>query len=335
MRYLFALILCLLAPVSGAQDWEDRQRFGPADASGVLRVLSSTDTALFEPLLRSFVAVHADTAIDYFVASTSELDQIFRQTPEAYDVVISSAMDLQFKLANDGFARPLEDFPYPGWAQWRRSLFAFTSEPAAIVINRGAFAGLDIPHTRQELIRVLRDHPTLFQGRVGTYDVRQSGVGYLFATQDARTSETYWRLMEVMGGLQTQLYCCSGEMIEDVARGQIAVAYNVLASYAVARADLTDKIEVIVPSDFQTIMMRTALVSAQTQRPAQAQTFVAHLLRQKAAAGGGSATSLPGLDLTRDAAGQSTIPLEPALLTYLDTLKSAGFFKDWTDAIIQ
>ena len=79
-------------------------------------------------------------------------------------------------------------------------MFAFTSEPAAIVINRAAFEGLPIPETRQELIEALRARPDVFRGRIGTYDVRQSGLGYLFATQDARASETFWRLMEVMGG---------------------------------------------------------------------------------------------------------------------------------------
>ncbi|WP_338153270.1 hypothetical protein [Pseudophaeobacter leonis] len=92
---------------------------------------------------------------------------------------------------------------------------AFTSEPAAIVINRAAFAGHVIPKTRQELIEALRARPETFHGRVGTYDVRDSGLGYLLATQDARASETYWRLMEVMGALDVRLYCCSGSMIDD------------------------------------------------------------------------------------------------------------------------
>lgn len=48
---------------------------------------------------------------------------------------------------------------------------------------------------------MLRQHPQVFRGRIGTYDVRQSGLGYLFATQDTRASEIYWRLTEVMGGL--------------------------------------------------------------------------------------------------------------------------------------
>jgi iron(III) transport system substrate-binding protein len=159
--------------------------------------------------------------------------------------------------------------------------------------------------------------------------VRQSGLGYLFATQDARTSETFWRLMEVMGNLDAQLYCCSSDMIEDVASGRLAVAYNVLGSYAQARADLADRIEVILPSDFQTVMMRTALVSKGATHPDLAREFLIHLLTWR------GAPSLPMLDLELAASEQSTIQLEPALLTYLDRLKAQRFIAAWEDTVIQ
>ncbi|ABG32464.1 ABC transporter substrate-binding protein [Roseobacter denitrificans] len=334
MRHALVLTLCLIlfGTVAPAREWEDRQRFGVSDAPITLRILSSTDTALFAPVLAAFVARRSDVAIDYFVAGTADLNTLFRQSPHAYDIVISSAMDLQFKLANDGFAQPMDMPGYPDWAHWRYTLFAFTSEPAAIVLNRQAFEGRDLPRTRQEVIRVLRDNPEQFSARVGTYDVRQSGLGYLFATQDARTSETYWRLMEVMGNLDAQLYCCSGAMIEDVAAGRILLAYNVLGSYAAARADLADQLEIILPSDFQTIMMRSALISGQTPNPEISRDFMRHLLP---ASGSGSNALLPMLELNSDAAGQGMIELSPALLTYLDALKSKGFLAEWVDAMIQ
>ena len=190
------------------------------------------------------------------------------------------------------------------------------------------------PLSRQELIRALRGTPERFRGKVGTYDVRQSGLGYLFATQDARTSETYWRLMEVMGNLDARLYCCSSDMIEDVSTGRLAMAYNVLGSYAQARADLSDQIEIVLPSDFQTIMMRTALVSVRGPNPELARDFMQHLLGQHGTPQS-SGTALPLLDLAKPASEQSTIQLEPALLTYLDRLKAQRFLKEWEDAIIQ
>ncbi len=330
MRYLIALIFALWGAVASAQDWEDRRVFNPGASGPVLRILSSTDTAIFAPLIDAFVQDNPTVGVEYFVTNTGDIDRRFRATPKGFDIVVSSAMDLQLKLANDGFALALRDVDHPPWAQWRRSLFAFTAEPAAIVINKAAFAGHAVPQTRQDLIAALRERPEQFRGRVGTYDVRQSGLGYLFATQDSRASETFWRLMQVMGGLDMRLYCCSGAMIDDLTDGTIAVAYNVLGSYAAARADGADAVQVILPSDFQTTMMRTAMVSAQTGQRDAARLFILHLIAPTT-----GADVLPLPPLPSGTSDRGTIALEPALLTFLDKLKRQKFLSEWEDAVIQ
>lgn len=334
MRYFAVLISAVLPLMVQAQDWEDHQMFNAVEATRTLRILSSTDTSFFAPIIDSFVAQHRDVSIEYLVTGTTNLNDVFQQDPDQFDVVISSAMDLQLKLANDGFAQRLNNLSHPDWAHWRHSLFAFTTEPAAIVINNAAFDGLPIPETRQDLIEVLRANADKFRGKVGTYDVRQSGLGYLFATQDARASETFWRLMEVIGSLDAKLYCCSGEMVDDLATGRILVAYNVLGSYALARIETADSLTVILPSDFPTTMMRTALVSKAAHQPALAEAFVSHLIRlQSDSAHEGF--PLPPLGAFQNTAGRSSISLEPALMTYLDLLKRKTFIREWENAIIQ
>jgi iron(III) transport system substrate-binding protein len=243
-------------------------------------------------------------------------------------------MDLQFKLTNDGFALELESVSHPDWAEWRQSLFAFTSEPAAIVLNKDAFEGLPIPQSRQDLIEALRARPEVFRGRIGTYDVRQSGLGYLFATQDARASETFWRLMEVMGSLDARLYCCSGDMIDDLTDGTIVVAYNVLGSYAKARAESQNILETVLPSDFPTTMMRTAFVSKETDEPAAAQRFIQFLVTYQSNPTD-EARALPPLQDRENGTEHATISLEPALMTFLDTLKRTKFLSEWENALVQ
>lgn len=333
MRNLISLILVFFCHAAGAQDWEDQQIFNEAGATTTLRIISSTDTDLFAPVIEAFVDQNRDMAIAYLVTGTANIDRRFRKTPEAFDIVISSAMDLQFKLTNDGYALRLESVAHPPWAQWRQSLFAFTSEPAAIVINRAAFEGLPIPQSRQELVEALRTRPDVFRGRIGTYDVRQSGLGYLFATQDARASETFWRLMEVMGGLDVQLYCCSGEMIDDLTDGTIAVAYNVLGSYAEARVEGRDSLEIILPSDFPTTMMRTAFVSRASVEREAAERFLQFLVTYQSNPTD-PARPLPSLNDRENGTERATIALEPALMTFLDTLKRNKFLSEWENALI-
>ena len=334
MRNFIAIVLVFVGHTGWTQDWEDRQIFNDAGATTTLRIISSTDTALFAPLIMAFVARNPDIAIEYLVTGTADIDRRFRKAPDAFDISVSSAMDLQFKLTNDGYALELEGVSHPAWAEWRQSLFAFTSEPAAIVVNRAAFEGLPIPRSRQELIEALRARPDFFKGRIGTYDVRQSGLGYLFATQDARASETFWRLMEVMGGLDARLYCCSGEMIDDLTDGTIAVAYNVLGSYAEARAESQTILEIVLPSDFPTTMMRTALVSKETDEPAAAQQFIQFLVTYQSKPTD-DVRALPPLHDRKNGTEHATIALEPALMTFLDTLKRTNFLSEWEDALVQ
>lgn len=331
MRYLIALILTCLCSAALAQDWEDRQVFNDG-AGTTLRIISSTDTDLFAALIQAFVAANPDIAIEYLVTGTADIDTRLRETPKAFDIAISSAMDLQLKLTNDGFALRLDSVSHPSWAEWRQSLFAFTSEPAAIVINKAAFAGHPMPQTRQDLIEAMRARPDVFQGRIGTYDVRRSGLGYLFATQDARASETFWRLMEVMGALDVQLYCCSGDMIEDLTSGRILVAYNVLGSYAEARG--SDVLDIMLPLDFPTTMMRTALVSRATREPGAAERFIQFLLAYQSGETE-DARALPALGNGEAGGERTAIALEPALMTFLDTLKRNKFISEWESAVIQ
>jgi len=335
MRNILLLVLWLWPVCLSAQDWEDQQFFGNSSSNETLSILSSTDTSFFEPIIIKFLQKKTDWNIEYLVTGTADIDRVYRANPDRFDLVISSAMDLQLKLVNDGFALELAELDHPHWAHWRQRLFAFTSEPATIVINRKGFEGLQIPRTRQELIQALRSNPDKFRGKIGTYDVRQSGLGYLFATQDARASETFWRLMEVMGSLNAKLYCCSGQMIDDVAEGNLLVAYNVLGSYADARQQQDNRFEIVLPSDFPATMMRTGFVSKNSGHPAYATAFINHLVETQTDTEHAGLFPLPPLASSQNGAVPSTISLDPALLTYLDKLKRRTFVKEWMDAVIQ
>lgn len=339
-RLVLALALSLAAPLARAYEIENRVLFSDGSEAELLRVISTADADLMAPVIEAFRAAHPDIGVDYHVASSAELMSALYEERAPFDVAISSAMDLQMKLANDGLVLPHSSAAtrlVPGWARWREHVYAFTQEPAAIVLSNAAFGDDPIPATRQDLIALLRSDPDRFRGRVGTYDVRVSGLGYLFATQDARTSETFWRLAEVMGNLEPQLYCCSSDMIDDVATGRLAVAYNVLGSYALARDDTEAAVTVLLPTDFTTVMLRTALIPADTARAEAAGLFVDHLL--DLAWSDGDTEAFP-FDVAAPGEGAgdprlSRIRLGPGLLVYLDPLKRRSFIAEWESAVVQ
>lgn len=341
MRHLIFSLLLMLVPCGGMSfEIEAKRRFVAENERVMLTILSTADLDLFSDVITQFQQQNDTISIDYFEVSSSELFKALNDETASFDLALSSAMDLQTKIANDGLALAYSsEFTdrLPDWARWQNYVFAFTQEPASIVLSSKDFADIPIPQSRQELIATIRAYPERFLGRIGTYDVRTSGLGYLFATQDARTSETYWRLAEVMGIAGTKLYCCSGKMIGDVFSGDLAVAYNVLGSYANAQADLKDGIIIINPTDFTTLMLRSALISTRSQSPQIAGKFIDHLISFSLDPNASLQFPFPVLEL--DTLQQETslrpIRLGPGLLVYLDRLKRQNFVKAWENATLQ
>ncbi|MBW6505458.1 MAG: ABC transporter substrate-binding protein [Rhodobacteraceae bacterium] len=337
----FVLILALAAPVRAFEIEEDT-RF--AAVGGVvqaeLAVLSTTDTEVLRPVLAAFQARNPGIALRYTVANSQQVFAAIADEGAAYDLVISSAMDLQMKLANDGLALPLRSVAtatLPEWARWQDLLFAFAQEPVVLIVARAALGGSAAPRTRRELTQLLRDNPERFLGRIGTYDPAASGAGYLFVTQDARLSDTFWRLAEVMGGLAPTLYDSSAPMIADLKSGQLLLAYNVLGSYAAPRIAGSDALVMVELEDHTLTLLRTALVPGTAQAPELGALFLDFLLGAEGRALIASAAGLPPIDAAALAAKPHLRPirLDAGLLVYLDALKRRAFLEEWQAALIQ
>ncbi len=347
MRVIAALtVLCVMtwgftsARVYGFEK-ESEAVFEAADNQReILSILSNTDLDHIEPLINAYQRQHPGTTVLYTVASSLELFRAIHDEAADYDVVISSAMDLQMKLVNDGFAQQHRSAVVdnlPVWSKWGNSLFAFTQEPAVLLVSRKGLGELSIPENRNELIALLRDNPEKFKGRVGTYDIRTSGAGYLFATQDSRQSDAFWRLAEVIGSTSPRLYCCSSDMIEALKSGEIVFAYNVVGSYASAVLEKSDDGTIAPLTDYQIFMLRTAFIPRTSAKASLAGTFIDFLADAANRELIGEKVGLPPVDGHALQKHQHFRPISlgPGLLVFLDRIKRERFISEWADAILQ
>lgn len=335
-----ALLFYLICAPLSALEIEEQRRYPSDNASQTLRILSTADIDVFEPIILAFQATQPGITIEYDVASSSGVMTALYDRNSGYDLAISSAMDLQTKLANDGFTKRYSSDVterLPAWANWRGEVFAFTQEPAVMVISDAAFEGLPVPHNREALINLLRDRPDIFDGNIGTYDVRTSGFGYLIATQDSRNTESYWRLTEVMGRLNVKLYCCSGAMLDAVANGELALAYNVLGSYAQSQLSTTPGVTTVALSDFTSVMLRTAVIPHTAQNPDLGGRMIDFLVRLSDRPDLTEKSGLPPLFAQgqSEAVNQRPIRLGPGLLVFLDRMRRDTFLRSWTSSIEQ
>jgi two-component system, OmpR family, sensor histidine kinase TctE len=186
------------------------------------------------------------------------------------DLLISSASDLQIKLANDGHAlayRTGAVEALPDWAQWRGEVIGFTYEPAVIVYSPTLLPPGTQPRTHRELAELSGAAKKPVHGRVATYDIARSGVGYLLAAQDQQISSQFWRLVSVIGRVRVILSDSSSEILDWVAAGDIAIGYNVLGSYAFARQAAGAPVGIVVPEDYVLVLTRTMLIPRSAPNP--------------------------------------------------------------------
>jgi two-component system, OmpR family, sensor histidine kinase TctE len=322
--------------------------FLPAQQSETRRlaIAGTTDTALFKPFMDAFQTSNPDLAITYLETDSIALFRGFLAGtlhPEP-DLLISSASDLQLKLANDGHALAHAS-PWlaqlPNWAQWRGEVIGFTYEPAVIIYNPTLLPPGTQPRTHRELAELLEGDPARFTGRVATYDIARSGVGYLLASQDQQISSHFWRLAAAFGRVEARLSDSSPEILDNVANGTLTLGYNVLGSYAFARQAEGVPIGIVVPNDYVLVLTRSLLIPRRAANPDLARAFVDFALSpvgQSIAAGrsalGAVMPGSPGMwTMERiSTMGQGVvqpIALSPVLMVALDPQRRSGFLAAW------
>ncbi|MBR0713410.1 ABC transporter substrate-binding protein [Bradyrhizobium liaoningense] len=334
--------LCVLAfaqdPGAGQKAATDRPQVS-------LVVKTTTDLSEAADLVSEFTKLNPGVAVEYSkILSTDLFDQVVKSagTKGTADVVWSSSMDLQIKLANDGYAaeyRSAEADGIFGWARWKDRAYGVTAEPVVIVFNKRLLHEGLVPKDHAELLRLLTDHLPVFQGKIATYDPERSGTGLLFITQDVRVTAQTWKLVAAMGRAKVKLYSSSGPMIDRVSAGDLVLAYNVLGSYALERAKRDQDIGVVFPSDYTLLLSRIALIPQSAQQPELARRFVDFLLSRNGQAllarhslGSVREDTEPVVAGNADAKiAARPIALSIDLLTYLDQAKRRRFLKDWKE----
>ncbi|HZR73242.1 ABC transporter substrate-binding protein [Bradyrhizobium sp.] len=321
---------------------------GEADTVKIpLVVEATTNVAEVAELITEFMKKNPDISVHYSKIVSGDLfDRVVKSAREQSpaDVVWSSAMDLQIKLANDGYAieyQPAELAQLSAWAQWKDRAYGVTAEPVVIIFNKRLLQGAMVPQDHADLLRLLTEHPAAFQGKIATYDPELSGTGLLFITQDVRITQQTFKLVEAMGRVGVKLYTSSAPMIDRVAAGDFILAYNVPGSYALERAKHDDQLGVIFPSDYTLMMSRIVLIPRLAQHVPQAERFVDFLLSRD----GQALLALHSLGSVREDMKPAIpgyanaeralrpIALSIDLLTYLDQAKRHRFLKDWKDAL--
>ena len=339
---------CATLAAAGIAWAEDAALVDAATKEGAVSVYTSTDIAQAQGLLDAFAAKYPGIRIDYNdVGTNGAYNRVIAEAAAQQmggDIVWSSAMDLQMKLAADGYfdayASP-EAGAVPDWGKYQDLLYSTTIEPVGIIYNKLAVSEDRVPRTRADLIKFLADPE--FSGRVATFDPEKSGSGFLFHTNDLHQTADFWELAAAFAAADGKTYSSTGSVKETVVSGENALAFNIIGSYGIEWAKEIENLGVAFTSDYTAGFSRVAGIPVGAPHPNAARLFVDFML-SKEGQSALAAADLPslrtdvdsGLDLDSLNAlvggNLKPIALDDTLLEFMDPIKRVEFLKEWKAA---
>ena len=301
------------------------------------------------PLIKDFKALYPGITVEYNDMNSTEVYNRFISERAAgagsADVLWSSSMDLQIKLANDGGALDLRVARdrrtcRPGRCGRTRPTARPTSR-SSIVYNKRLLTGDEIPQSHADLMRVFTQKADKLKGKVTTYDIEKSGVGFMLITQDSKYNPQFWDFVKALGSVRPRLQSSAGTMMERISSGENLLGFNIFSSYAALRAKKDPSIGIVLPKDYTLVMSRVMFISKTREEPERGQA-VARLHPVQARPDDHRQPGRAGLDpqrrrrrddgrrLTKQLGARlKPIPVGAELLGYLDQTKRLEFLKQW------
>ena len=328
------------------------QTVAAANKEGKVVIYSALDTKAAQPLIRDFNAVYPGIKVEYNDMNSTEMYNRYIAEVAAgqggADVMWSSAMDLQVKLVDEGKAmsyRSPEAGKLPSWAVYKDQAYGTTYEPAVFIYNKRLVAQDEIPYTHADFTKLITAKADKYKGKVTTYDIEKSGVGFMFVVQDTKYFPGMKELEKAFGAASYKVYSSTGNMLEKVSSGEHLLGYNVLGSYALVRAKKDPGLGVVLPKDYTLVLSRVLFIGRQAKNPNAAKVWVDYVLSQRGQKLIGGEVELFAIRDDVDAeytakklnqqlgANVKPIPVSSEIVTYLDSKKRLEFLSAWKAAL--
>ena len=340
--------LALAQPVLPGYPADYAQTIAAANKEGKVVIYSALDTKAAGPLIKDFSALYPGIKVEYSDLNSTELYNRFiaeaASGQGSADVMWSSAMDLQVKLVDEGHALsyPSPEAPkLPAWAVYRNQAYGTTYEPAVFIYNKRLVPADEVPQDHAAFAKLIATKADKYKGKVTTYDIEKSGVGFMFVVQDTKYFPGMKELEQGFGASSYRVYGSTGNMLEKVSSGEHLLGYNVLGSYALVRAKKDPALGVVLPKDYTLVLSRVMFIGKQAKNPSAAKLWVDYILSQRGQKLIGGDVELFAIRNDVDAEYTAAslakqlgpnirpIPVSAEIVSYLDPKKRLDFLSDW------
>jgi iron(III) transport system substrate-binding protein len=347
MAALFATAAFAQVPAGYPAGYQQTVDGGKKEAK--LVIYGATDSKAAQPLIKDFSALYPGIKVEYNDMNSTEVYNRFISESAAggdtADVLWSSAMDLQVKLAMGGYAlgyKSVEAAAIPGWAAYKDLATGTTFEPAVFVYNKRLVSGAEVPQTHADFARVIAQPK--FADKVTTYDIEKSGVGFMFMTQDAQEFKEFPQLEAAFGTARVRVQSSTGTMLERISSGENLIGYNVIGSYALVRAQTDPSLGIVFPKDYTLVMSRVQFINKAAKHPNAAKLWIDYVLSRRGQTVIANESKLFAIrtDVTAENSSAELIkkvgeknllpmPVNQDVTEYLAPAKRMAFLKRWKE----
>ena len=321
-----------------------------AKKEGKVVIYSTTDVKAAGPLIQGFEATYPGVKVEYNDMNSTELYNRFISEQAAGgnsgDVVWSSSMDTALKLATDyaqEYTSP-EHGQLPKWAVWKEKAYGTTYEPVVFIYNKRLIPADDVPDSHAALAKLIASQTDKFKKKVTTYDIEKSGLGFMLSVEDFKADPNYFKTLAdvAKGGLAVQ--SSTGTMMERVSSGENLIGFNILGSYAEARAKTDPSLGISYPKDYTLVLSRVSFISKEAKNSNAARLWLDYVLSEKGQSILANQGDIPSIrndiEGNNDIDGMTKmlgnalkpIPVDETLLEYLRQKKRLDYIKQWREA---
>ncbi len=149
------------------------------------------------------------------------------------------------------------------------------------IYNKRLVTADEVPQDHAAFAKLINTKTDKFKGKVTTYDIEKSGVGFMFVVQDAKYFPGMKELEKGFGASSYRVYSSTGNMLEKVSSGEHLLGYNVLGSYALVRAKKDPALGVVLPKDYTLVLSRVMFIGKKAKNPNAAKLWTDYILSQR------------------------------------------------------
>ncbi|MCS6037558.1 extracellular solute-binding protein [Klebsiella pneumoniae subsp. pneumoniae] len=163
----------------------------------------------------------------------------------------------------------------PDWAVWQQKAYGTTYEPVVFIYNKRLIPQNEVPDSHTALAKLDRQPGWInLKARSPPTTSKNRASAYALAVQDSQADANYFTDLAniAKGGLTVQ--SSTGTMMEARLSGENLIGYNILGSYAEARAKNDPSLGIAYPKDYVLVLSASRLISQESEHPNAAKLWL-------------------------------------------------------------